>query len=370
MHKMIALCLAVCLLLSGCAGLFDSSYVYQTPHQEESSKTEQDSVYAADYTQLCKALADFSESGTKAGIIFVPQYDQSLVETDMPRAIAETLEKNPIAAYAVETIQWELGTNSGLSAIAVDITFTHDKTELKKIQDVANLEAAKTSISKALDNCEASVVLYIEEYESADFVQIVEDYADANPNTVMETPQTAVNVYPKTGISRVVEVKFTYQNSRDALRTMQGQVSPVFRSAVLYVSGDAEDNRKFSQLFSFLMERFDYKLETSITPSYSLLSHGVGDVKAFAVVYAAMCRQAGLNCLVVTGTRAGEPWYWNLVEDNGVYYHVDLLQSSSNGVFTEKTDDGMEGYVWDYSAYPESRLPDAPPETQPPVTES
>lgn len=369
MRKIVALGLIMCLLLSGCAGFFDSSYVNQTPHQEESSKTEQDSVYAADYEELCKALADFSESGTKAGIIFVPQYDQSVVETDMHRAVEKTLEKNPIAAYAVESIQWELGTNSGLSAIAVDISFIHDKTELKKIQDVKDLEGAKAAIGAALDNCDAGVVLYVEKYQSADFVQIVEDYSDANPNTVMETPQTAVNVYPETGKTRVVEVKFTYQNSRDALRTMQGQVSPVFRSAVLYVSGDAEDNRKFSQLYSFLMERYEYKVETSITPAYSLLRHGVGDAKAFAMVYAAMCRDAGLNCLVVTGTRSGEPWYWNLVEDNGTYYHVDLLQSSADGVFTEKTDDMMEGYVWDYSAYPASCLPEAPPETQPPATE-
>lgn len=365
MRKIVALCLVLCLLLSGCAGLFDSSYVYQTPHQEESSKTELDSIYASDYSELCEALASLSESGTKAGIIFVPQYDQSLVETDMLRAIRETLAKNPIAAHAVEMIQWELGTNSGLSAIAVDITYIHDKTEIKKIQEVTDLEDAKAVIGTALDNCDAGVVLYIEEYENADFAQIVEDYADANPRTVMETPQTAVNVYPETGKSRVVELKFTYQNSRDALRTMQGQVSPVFRSAVLYVSGDAEDNQKFSQLFSFLMERYEYKVETSITPSYSLLRHGVGDAKAFAVVYAAMCRSADLNCLVVTGTRAGEPWYWNLVEDAGNYYHVDLLHCSSEGVFLERTDDQMEGYVWDYSAYPISKQPEEiPPETQ------
>ena len=45
------------------------------------------------------------------------------------------------------------------------------------------------------------------------------------------------------------------------------------------------------------MERYDYRIETSITPAYSLLRHGVGDSRAFAVVYAAMCQQAGLECL-------------------------------------------------------------------------
>lgn len=373
MRRIICISVILCLLLSGCAGIFDSSYVSKTPHQEESSKTEQSAIYAADYSELCEALAEFAESGTKTGIIYVPQYDQSNVEEDMIRAIKKTTTENPIAAYAVDTIQWELGTNSGLSAIAVDISYIHDKTEIKKIKEVTDLDGAKTAIGTALDICDAGIVLYVENYESADFVQIVEDYADANPRTVMETPQTTVNVYPETGSSRVVELKFIYQNSRDVLRTMQSQVSPVFRSAVLYVSGDAEDNQKFSQLYSFLMERYEYKVETSITPAYSLLRHGVGDAKAFAVVYAAMCQSADLNCLVVTGTRAGEPWYWNLIEDAGNYYHVDLLHSSSEGMFSERTDDQMAGYVWDYSAYPVSRLPEEiPPETQqtePPETE-
>ena len=72
-------------------------------------------------------------------------------------------------------------------------------------------------------------------------------------------------------------------------------MKPVFESAVLYVSGDGAEKQKFSQLYAFLMERFDYKVETSITPAYSLLRHGVGDSRAFATVYAAMCRLAGLE---------------------------------------------------------------------------
>ena len=66
-----------------------------------------------------------------------------------------------------------------------------------------------------------------------------------------------------------------------------------------------------------------------------------------------MCRSAGLECLTVTGTRAGEPWTWNIVPDNGCYYHVDLLRSSSGGQFRKMTDSQMTYYVWDYSAYPE-----------------
>ena len=110
------------------------------------------------------------------------------------------------------------------------------------------------------------------------------------------------------------------------------------------------------------MERYDYKLESSITPTYSLLRHGVGDSRAFATVYAAMCRMAGLKCEVITGTRHGEPWTWNLVWDGEKPYHVDLLACASADGYRQRTDAEMHGYVWDYSAYAASE-PTREPET-------
>jgi hypothetical protein len=89
---------------------------------------------------------------------------------------------------------------------------------------------------------------------------------------------------------------------------MQAYVQPVFSSASLYVSGESEQNTKFDMLYTFLMQRNTYRQERSITPAYSLLRHGVGDSKALASVYAAMCRQANLDCRVIFGTRYGEPW--------------------------------------------------------------
>ena len=117
-----------------------------------------------------------------------------------------------------------------------------------------------------------------------------------------------------------------------------------------------------------------HTLETSITPIYSLLRHGVGDSKAFATVYAAMCRQADLECKVVTGTKEGEPWVWNMICVDGVYAHVDLLESLEAGRMQVRYQNEMDGYVWDYSAYPEAIRPEVitttPTEPQEPeVTE-
>ena len=102
------------------------------------------------------------------------------------------------------------------------------------------------------------------------------------------------------------------------------------------------------QTFALLMERFEeYQIKTSITPAYTLLSHGVGDSNAVAVVYAAMCQRVGVECQVVVGTRSGEPWSWNIVRVDDDYYHVDLYDCQQRGSFRMLTDAQMQDYVWD-----------------------
>ena len=358
-RKIILIGLAACLLLSGCS-VFDGSYVHVVPHQEQESISNMKVVSADNYRQLRTVVEGMVDYGAESGVINVADFDQELVEKHMTAVAFHIRETYPVGAYAVEEFSYEIGTNSGRPAIAVNIAYRHSRIEIQKIRNVRTIDDAKTAIGEALNNCQSNAVLEIQEYRETDFSQIVEDYAQANPEQVMEMPQVASAVYG-TGNVRVVELTFTYQNSRDDLRTMQEQVNNIFDSAALYVSGEAADSQKLNQLYGFLMERFDYKLETSITPAYSLLNHGVGDSRAFAMVYGAMCRQAGLECHIVKGTRNGEPWTWNMVCDNGNYYHVDVLRSSQEGGFDKYLDNEMSGYVWDYSAYPTGSAVYVPP---------
>ena len=373
--RLVSLILICSLILSGCSWL-DSSYVSIEPHRQQHQEGDSEIISAQNYLELMEALEILIAEGAQTGVIHVADYKKGSIEAGMAVAAAYAMTNSPLGAYAVEDIHYELGASSGLPAIAVSISYRHSQAEIRRIRNVADIAAAERVIARSLEDCAASVVLLIEEYTEKDFVQMVQDYAIQHPDAVMETPHVAEGIYGN-GESRVVELLFTYQNSRDSLRQMKKQVERVFNAAVLYVSGDGAQRQKFSQLYAFLMERFDYTLETSITPAYSLLHHGVGDSRAFATVYASMCRDAGLECLVVTGTRSGEPWTWNMVLDNDHYYHVDLLRCSENGYYRELTDGQMNGYVWDYSAYPASadvitpaaEKEDVPPEETVEVTE-
>lgn len=348
MKRRVWILLSLCLVLSGCKSPYSGSYVSVTPYEKKvvSAGSQSDSV--SDYRNLYSALEQITAEGIYKSVIPADSYAPESLEEDLQRAIAELLAKNPVASYAVRKIDYEIGKNDGLTAVSVRVHYAHDRAEILKIKHVEDMDQAIRTISTALNQCDRNVVLKVAHYEALDLVQVVESYARRNPHQVMEMPQVEVNTYPKTGESRVVELRFFYKTSRDSLKAMQEEVQPVFTSAALYVKGGAPDREKYSQLYSFLLERYDYQIRSSITPVYSLVCHGVGDSKAFALTYSVMCRQAELECMMVTGTYQGQSHYWTMICDEEQYYHLDLL----NGSFEPKTDAQMTGYVWDYSAYP------------------
>ena len=352
MKRLWAILLAMCMLCTGC-GWVEGSYQSVTPHRQHSDGGETTIEAADSYLQLRTALENMVLSGTETSVISVGEIPQERLEDFLDMAVRYVRDTFPMGAYAVEDIYCEIGTVGGTTALAVEIQYLHERQEILSVLQVDNMDEARKLIGNALTQYQPGLVMLIEDYQLTDIHQLVEDFAVENPGDLMEIPETTVQLFPSSGHQRVLELKFSYQSSRDSLRAMGDVVQRVFNSAALYVSHDASDSQKLSQLYAFLMERFgEYQLKTSITPAYSLLNHGVGDSKAFAVVFAEMCQRAGVECRVVVGTRLGEPWCWNLVLEDGSYYHVDLLNCRQLGGYIPMTDGQMGDYVWDYSAYP------------------
>ena len=371
--KIIGMVLLLSILLSGC-NYTDGRYVSVVPHEKTDLIQGDQTVQPSNFVQLRATLQDIIRSGVTESVIDISRFDPEEVEDSLDEAIRYVKSNYPIAAYGVKDITYEVGTRAGAPAIAIRIDYRHSDVAIRQILSVSGMNQAKDVIANALENCAAGVVLMIRGYYDMDVAQYVSDYAQEHPESVMEIPEVATAVYPDTGTDRVLELRFTYQNSREKLRKMQDEVAPVFASAELYVSGAGDSQRKYTMLYAILTERFSYEYDivTSITPSYSLLIHGVGDEKAFAVVYSYMCRRAGLECMVVTGTYNGEPHTWNIVCNDGIFSHVDLLQCYRQGRFEMNSDQNMVGYVWDYSAYPACVIPIQPTtdSTEPEPTDS
>ena len=349
-RRLTALTLAL-LLLSGC-GWMEGSYVSVTPHQVGLSQSADENARSiSTYTELRSALVELIDAGSTEGLFSLAEYPREDVERDMERAVRYAMGSYPVGAYAVQAIDYNFGTGLGASALSVDITYRHSREEIESIRTVRWISGAEKAIAEAVEEGNQVLVLQVTGYQEADFSAIVRSYAEKNPDRVMEVPGVAVQIFPDWGDTRVLELTFYYRTERETMRAMREQVQPVFSSAALYVTGQAEDRVKYSQLHTFLTERFDYTIASTATPAYSLLCQGTGDSRAFSLVYAAMCRSIGLEAQCISGTRDGGEHWWNLVRIDGAWYHLDLLASKQ---FQPLTDADMTGYDWDRSAYPSS----------------
>jgi len=349
--KLLAFMLGLSLLLAGCSWM-EGSYASVEPYMEESVRDDKSIVAVSDYRDIYEALCAMVESCLESRTLSLADFSDPDVAGKLDRAVKAVKNSNPVGAYAVEEITYELGTAGGVSAVVITVEYNHNRNQVKNIWKVQGMDTARSLIQGALDRVDAEIVLRISDYSQLDFTQLVQDYALSHPDKVMEVPEITATVYPQSGTDRILELQFNYQTSRESLRYMQSYVRPRFTSAVMFVSGEDEAATIYSKLYAFLMETSEYTLQTSLTPAYSLLRHSVGDSKAFATVYAAICARANLPCLVVTGTRDGEPWTWNIICEDGVYYHLDLYHSSLAGGLQKLSDGEMTNYVWDYASYP------------------
>ncbi len=348
MKRVILLALVLAWLFTGCGALLDGSYVSVQPHPTQSQAVAETGIVVTNSTTVYTALVDLVHRNVKSGRLSASGYDGEKLRYDLETAIRWVMRTDAVAAYAVESIRYEIGTRT----VTVDITYRQGRADLDQIRKVDGMEQAKSHIHDALDRCDASLVLQVDNYLDTDFALLVHTYALENPHKVMEQPRVTVNTYPEQGKERVVELVFTYQNNRDDLRAMQGYVAPVFQASRLNVIGEESESVRFALMYSFLAERNAISVGTSITPAYSLLRYGVGDSRAFALVFAAMCRNAQLECLVVTGTWEGQPHFWNMICQDGKYYHVDILRDIASQTLPRYTDQEMVDYVWDYEKYP------------------
>lgn len=350
--KKSALLIVICalLVLCGCSSWLNGSYVSVKPHKEQNFQPEQILLTPKNYADLEQILTTMVLNGQQKKTISMEKMKDNWQDY-VDDAVDYVKNTYPMGAYAVQDIVYDIGVSGKKPALAVEITYRRSIAEIGAVQEVNAQEDIADILHDALRAYDLNVALSFEQYEKIDYTQIVRDFALLNPHYVMEVPRVSVMTYPQEGEARIVELIFHYDTSRTSMRQMQEQVARIFSASEIYVSGEGTEREKYSLMYSFLINRFDYKIQTSITPAYSLLHYGVGDNKAFASVYAAMCRQAGLDCKVISGTRAGKSWHWNLIVLDGEVYHVDLLRCRERGIFYYKTPQAMTDYVWDYSAY-------------------
>lgn len=347
-----ALVCLLCFGLSGCDLWMSGEYLSIEPHYAQLQHNKQEVISIDSYPQLRNELSELVEYGIEEAILSLDSFYTTTADFYVGTAIEHVMNNTAIGAYAVESIDYEIGTNRGQQVVAVNIKYIHSRSDILRMQKAQTDAQMEQIIVRALADMDPFVTIYTEDYSELDVKALVENYAGENPDQIIEMPTVTTNVYPDSGVERVIEVSFTYTIGAQQLQKMRQQVQAVFTSAELYVEETPDVMGIYTMLYSFLMERDKYTVQSSVTPAYSLLLSGQGDSKAFADVYAAMCRRAGLDCRTISGMRDGVPWSWNIARFRGEYFHVDLLRCNETNEFVLLDSEQIKGYAWDFKDFP------------------
>lgn len=358
MKRMLVLLLAV-LLLSGMTGCRSAEYLHIQEHVDPFSykettaeETEEQRLSASDYYSLRSVLLSVMTEGTEHSEIFLDAYSGN-TENDLKRVAAYMTNYDPVGAFAIDYINYELKEDrSGASAV-FDIVYRRSAGEIAAIRSVRGNDQADSAIYAALEEFAPSVTLQISGYTEEDFEQTVRAYCLAHPDKTVLCEEVSVAVYPQTGNVRVAEFHFSYDMTKDALRSTVSDTATVLTSAYNYMryGKSAEDCATLA--LSYLVGRFQYQQDEAATV-YTLLCQGISNSMSFSSAFAYLCNNADIPCRIVEGTKQDAPYDWTMIEIDGVWYHFDVSQTvlAESRVLQLKTDYEMTGYSWDREALP------------------
>lgn len=168
-----------------------------------------------------------------------------------------------------------------------------------------------------------------------------------------------------------LNVYLNYKLTKEQMKNMKKMVEEKSKEIVLkIINNNMTDEQKVKTIHDYIVNNSKYDYENfknnTISPEsysdYGILINGIGVCEGYAKAFLRMCKLLDIKCIMITGDVANGPHAWNLVQLNGVYWHVDVTYDDpvvSDGSdilqyeYYLKTDNQMsKDHNWDKSKYP------------------
>ena len=370
--KRLILCLFLLCFLTGCTMERRNDYLSVQDHVEQpttrpTEKEEAEIPVVHNRTELRGALLSLIRNWQETGVVQITDYEGD-VEGDLNEALLYATKQDPIGAYGVDYADGEIIGEGERMQIQFSIVFRRSAAETNAIIPVTDNAEVLVKINEALENFSTALTLRIRNYTEEDFSAHILRYCLENPRTVLAIPEFSAELYPEEGSHRILELHFSYPESKDSMRSKLYSMQTLFRSSALHAERGQTEAERAEDIFRYLTGRASsYKLgtETPVMPAYSLLSEKIAHDLSFAIVFHDRCKEGELSSAIVTGEKDGAPYYWNLLYLDGQPYYVDLMRSLSYGeaslTLLYEEDLLAEGYVWDMEQYPTITRPTEEP---------
>ncbi len=353
------LALLAMLTLSGCRSAFERDYYYEAPYTGDIDTRSDEVPEIRNYSMLKTALINMIMNHTEKGEFRFSSYNGILSE-DLAAACFEIKSENPLGAYAVETLSYD--TSYVVSYYVADIYIGYKRTveELESIVYSSTVEDFDASVHEAVESFSPQLVIRC--FSAA----VDENYIDRlvrrqyydDPIALGMAPLTEVTSYPTGGINSIYDIRFLYGADQQRSRLMAQTTQTVLDLAVAAMT-ETEPPKLALEAANYLSSRCSSQgaVGRYADTAYGALVLHSADSRGIALAYRVLCAALGIDCTVVEGffgSMATELHFWNIIELDGDYYHVDvssLAEDPANSFLLN--DDAQWGrYIWEVADYP------------------
>ena len=207
--------------LAGCSSMLERSYASVTPHEQFSDEPRDASILRAEtYQGLVSALLHLVGKGEQAGVIRLYQYVSvgGSAVSDVDRACLEVTKEDPLGAYAVDYIKYDVKQTPAYYQVDVKLAYTKTPEQIAQVISVTGSSAVARELRDLLPEQPREVVFrisYFTEVDSADTIRSAVQEAYASLRQMLPLLEDVqVTLYPDQGQQRVAEIQLIWRTEQ------------------------------------------------------------------------------------------------------------------------------------------------------------
>lgn len=350
------LLLAGVITLTGCSSLLERDYTTVNVHSAVPVvESDQLTIRAESYQDLVNALLYFITQGQEEGTIRLYNYPYD-VERDMAAACREVTQVDPLGAYAVDSIQYDLSPIVSCYEAQVNLTYRRTHQQVEKVVPLTGSSAIRDHLKGILAQFQTETAMRVSYFtEDEDYIRhLIRQAYWGVPGSALGFPSVEVHFYPDSGRQRVVELRLTYPLSDDDLKARQHKLDHQAGQLVSQLKPGLGDKGLLA-IRKTIQNIVRYAPDKGGSTPYHALVTGSANSEGLALSMALLCQRLNYSCQIVEGTLDGVPHFWTIVSTQDGSRHLDLSHPDlmENGSpFLSDQALAAAGYHWNRELYP------------------
>ncbi len=279
------------------------------------------------YQELVNALIYLISLGEEEGTVRMYNYDQD-VEQSLSNACLEVVQEDPLGAYSVDFIRYDVTPIVSYYEAAVEITYRRTREQVSAIVAATGATAIRSQLKDLLPPsaprppCASATSRGTRPTSKPSFREAYY----ASPDTALDLPEAQVYIYPQgeeSGRQRIVEVLLTYHLEQKELQRRRTALARRANEIVVSIWGT--EGTRPSRPYLPLCWTPDTTIRRGGS-AYDALVAGAADSEGLALAALLLAQRLELTGMVVPGTLDGSPHFWNVVRTESGYRHLDLTR--------------------------------------------